>query len=90
MHRCSTALAEEALSTYTGHSDPVYCVHWNRRHPDVFLSTSADWTVKLWLSGRSQVRDSLGGHTCDLATEGLSNKSLWQPPGPIKIDTQLM
>ncbi|CAL5224786.1 g7529 [Coccomyxa viridis] len=54
MQRCSTALAEEALSTYTGHSDPVYCVHWNRRHPDIFLSTSADWTLKLWLSSRSQ------------------------------------
>ena len=59
MHRCSTALAEEALSTYTGHSDPVYCVHWYRRHPDVFLSTSADWTVRLWVSGRSQVEVGL-------------------------------
>ncbi len=66
MQRCSTALAEEALSTYTGHSDPVYCVHWNRRHPDIFLSTSADWTLKLWLSSRSQVREPLNCNICNL------------------------
>lgn len=54
MHRCSTALAAEALSTYRGHADAVYAVHWNRRHPDVFLSSSADWTVKLWLADRDQ------------------------------------
>ncbi len=71
MHRCSTALAEEALSTYTGHSDPVYCVHWNRRHPDVFLSTSADWTVKLWLSSRSQVRAHL---TCNICILGCRSR----------------
>ena len=55
MHRCSTALIDEAQMTYTAHTDPVYCVHWNRRHPDVFLSASADWTVKLWLKERDQV-----------------------------------
>ena len=55
VHRCSTALSGEAQSTYYGHSDPVYTVHWNRRHPEAFLSASADWTVKLWLSGRSEV-----------------------------------
>ena len=76
MHRCNTALAEEALSTYTGHSDPVYCVHWNRRHPDVFLSTSADWTVKLWLSNRSQVRDNLSCDICNLAIRRTSHKLL--------------
>ena len=55
MHRCSTALSGEAQSTYYGHSDPVYTVHWNRRHLEAFLSASADWTVQLWLSGRSEV-----------------------------------
>ena len=54
-HQCSTALAAEALTTYGGHAGAVYSLSWNRRHADVFLSASADWTVKLWLSGRSQV-----------------------------------
>mmetsp|Transcript_8438 Transcript_8438/g.13311 ORF Transcript_8438/g.13311 Transcript_8438/m.13311 type:complete len:199 (+) Transcript_8438:66-662(+) len=26
----------------------VYAVRWNRFHPRIFLSASADWTVKLW------------------------------------------
>lgn len=26
----------------------VYTVQWNPWHPKVFLSASADWTVKLW------------------------------------------
>ena len=60
MHQCSTALAADALTTYSGHAGGVYSVHWNRRHPGVFLSASADWTVKLWLSGRSQVRATVG------------------------------
>ena len=55
-HQCSTALAADALTTYSGHAGAVYSLNWNRRHPDVFLSASADWTVKLWLSGRSQVQ----------------------------------
>ena len=27
----------------------VYAVRWNHFHPKVFLSCSADWTVKLWV-----------------------------------------
>ena len=60
-HQCSTALAADALTTYSCHACAVYAVHWNRRHPGVFLSASADWTAKLWLSGRSQVRPAGGG-----------------------------
>jgi dynein intermediate chain 1 len=26
----------------------VYAVHWNKFHSRVFLSCSADWTVKVW------------------------------------------
>jgi hypothetical protein len=26
----------------------VYAVHWNKFHSRIFLSASADWTVKLW------------------------------------------
>lgn len=32
----------------TAHHMAVYAVKWNTFHPDVFLSCSADWTVKLW------------------------------------------
>ena len=26
----------------------VYSVRWNPVHPNIFLSASADWTVKVW------------------------------------------
>ena len=26
----------------------VYTVKWNKFHPKIFLSCSADWTVKMW------------------------------------------
>lgn len=32
----------------------VYAVRWSPFHPDVFLSCSADWTVKVWLRGQEQ------------------------------------
>jgi dynein intermediate chain 1 len=38
----------EFLRSFQGHHMAVYSVHWNTFHPGVFLSCSADWTVKLW------------------------------------------
>lgn len=38
----------EFLRSFEGHFMAVYSVKWNPFHPKVFLSCSADWTVKLW------------------------------------------
>jgi len=48
IHKCSKAYNSQYLDTYTGHYMSVYAVHWNKFHPRVFLSSSADWTVKIW------------------------------------------
>ena len=48
VRKCSRAYNSEYLETYEGHYMPVYSVQWNRWHPGVFLTASADWTVKLW------------------------------------------
>lgn len=48
VRRCSKAYNAQYLDTYEGHNMAVYAVRWNNYHPDVFLSCSADWTVKLW------------------------------------------
>jgi dynein intermediate chain 1 len=45
---CSKAYNSQYLQTYDGHSMTVYSIKWNPFHPEVFLSCSADWTVKLW------------------------------------------
>jgi dynein intermediate chain 1 len=48
IHKCSKAYNSQYLDTYNGHYMSVYACHWNKFHPRVFLSCSADWTVKLW------------------------------------------
>eukprot|EP00953_Heterococcus_sp_UTEX-ZZ885_P039401 20194-Heterococcus_DN1.PRE.2 len=42
------AYSGQYLRTYEGHGMAVYALRWNPFHPRVFLSCSADWTVKLW------------------------------------------
>ncbi|KAL9656610.1 hypothetical protein ABK040_002883 [Willaertia magna] len=48
IHLCSKAYNSQYLRTYEGHNMNVYSLKWNHFHPNVFLSASADWTVKLW------------------------------------------
>ena len=48
IHLCSKAYSGQYLETYDGHYLAVYAVKWNKWHPDIFLSCSADWTIKLW------------------------------------------
>ena len=46
--RCSRAYASEYVAVHRGHAMPVYAARWNRLHPSVFLSASADWTLRVW------------------------------------------
>jgi dynein intermediate chain 1 len=48
IHKCSKAFSGQYLETYEGHSMAVYTVRWNPFHERIFMSASADWTVKLW------------------------------------------
>ncbi|KAJ1446761.1 WD40-repeat-containing domain protein [Pelagophyceae sp. CCMP2097] len=48
IHKCSKAYSGQYLETYVGHHMAVYTIRWNPFHPRVFISCSADWTVKLW------------------------------------------
>jgi len=48
IHLCSKAYSGQYLETYEGHYLAVYSVKWNKFHPRVFLSCSADWTIKMW------------------------------------------
>lgn len=57
LHKCSRTYNSQVLTTYEGHAEAVYAVNWNSCHPESFLSASADWTVKLWHSNRSRVRN---------------------------------
>ncbi|KAF4679682.1 hypothetical protein FOZ60_014767 [Perkinsus olseni] len=48
IHKCSKDFSGQYLATYEGHTMAVYTVRWNNYHPRMFISASADWTVKLW------------------------------------------
>ncbi|XP_054720556.1 uncharacterized protein LOC129230178 [Uloborus diversus] len=48
LHKCANLSTAQYLETYRDHGNVVYSVHWNPYHPRVFLSCSADWTIKIW------------------------------------------
>lgn len=48
IHKCSKAYSGQYLETYVGHHMAVYAVKWNPFHERIFITCSADWTVKLW------------------------------------------
>ena len=48
IHKCSKAYSGQYLKTYQGHHMAVYSIKWNPFHERVFISCSADWTVKVW------------------------------------------
>lgn len=55
IYKCSTSFSEQFLETYTGHNGPIYRVRYNPLRPQMFLSCSADWTVRIWENAKSSV-----------------------------------
>ena len=47
IYKCSKSYSGQYLQTYSGHHMAVYAVQWNKFHEDIFISCSADWTVKV-------------------------------------------
>ncbi|KAK2862399.1 hypothetical protein Q5P01_001932 [Channa striata] len=48
IYKCSKTYSSQYLETYDAHSMAVDTVMWNNFHPNVFISCSSDWTVKIW------------------------------------------
>lgn len=48
IHRCSSTYAGEYQLTYDGHHLAVYKLQFHPYANDIFVSASADWTVKIW------------------------------------------
>ncbi|XP_019947253.2 dynein axonemal intermediate chain 1-like isoform X1 [Paralichthys olivaceus] len=48
IHKCSKTYSSQFLETYNAHSMTVDTVKWNYFHPQVFISCSSDWNVKIW------------------------------------------
>ncbi|CAH1797516.1 unnamed protein product [Owenia fusiformis] len=48
IHKCSKAYSSQFLDTIQAHHMAVYKVVWNHFHPNIFITCSADWSVKIW------------------------------------------
>eukprot|EP01137_Pigoraptor_chileana_P035580 Opistho-2@29840 len=48
IRKCSKDYSSQYLDSYNAHQMSVYSVKWNHFHSRVFISCSADWTVKVW------------------------------------------
>ncbi|XP_060934016.1 dynein intermediate chain 2, ciliary-like [Limanda limanda] len=48
IHKCSKTYSSHILKTFFAHTMAVDAVKWNCFHPKVFISSSLDWTVKVW------------------------------------------
>lgn len=81
VHRCSTSYNEQYLSTYMGHSGPVYKVRCNPFVSHAFLTCSADWSMKLWttkaISGHQANSHLLHFMSTDLCDS--VNDVIWAP-----------
>ncbi|XP_014673002.1 PREDICTED: WD repeat-containing protein 78-like [Priapulus caudatus] len=54
IHKCSCSYSEQYLDTYVGHTGAVYSVCWSPFLSNIFLSCSADWSLRLWTQNHHQ------------------------------------
>lgn len=59
IHMCSKAYTSQFLDTVDAHNMAVYKVRWNPYHPNIYITCSADWTVKIWeMSSKTSIDKS--------------------------------
>merc|ERR1711988_1327464 len=63
IHKCSCSYNEQHLDNYFGHAGPVYKLRWSPFCENIFLSCSADWSIKLWNQERSDAIFSFSSAT---------------------------
>ena len=69
VHQCRTAFGERPLRSFRGHLGPVYRVQESPFVPDLFLTASEDWTIRLWSQakvGTAELVKGLEFRVCEL------------------------
>lgn len=68
----------QCVERYEGHQMAVYTVRWNAFHPNIFVTCSGDWTVKVWLrsSTKPLLTFDLGDSVGDVAWAPYSSSVL--------------
>eukprot|EP00941_MAST-03F_sp_MAST-3F-sp1_P000438 g438.t1 len=87
-HQCSCAYNEQYLQSYSGHTGPVYQVRCHPMNPKLFLTCSADWTTKLWMSSEQEQRSEnalFSFRQSDL--NDAVNDVVWHPDSPTEFAT---
>jgi len=50
IHKCRISYRDQYIDNYYGHQGPVYKIRCNPFDPNILISCSYDWTVKIWNS----------------------------------------
>ena len=58
VHTCQTS-EEQFAASFLGHLGPVYRVQESLFVPDLFLTASEDWTIRLWSKSKVSSLDIL-------------------------------
>lgn len=48
VHKCSCSYNEQFIADFFGHTGPVYSLSWSPMAAGIFLTCSADWTMRIW------------------------------------------
>lgn len=75
LHRCRISYKDQYTDTYYGHQGPAYKVRCNPYDPNILLSCSYDWTVKIWNS--KQIYPLMTCHSWKLSHQ--VNDIEWSP-----------
>ncbi|CAG9767841.1 unnamed protein product [Ceutorhynchus assimilis] len=54
IYKCSTEYSSICLLTYKAHLLPVNRIDFNKYNPDIFISCSGDWKIKIWENNRTE------------------------------------
>jgi len=59
VHKCSCSYNEQFVASYFGHSGPVYKLLYSPFVDELFLSCSADWSMRIWEDKRETAAKTL-------------------------------
>ena len=84
IYKCSTSYSEQYLEAYNGHIGPVYQVQWSPFRSDLFISCSADWSIKLWAEGKVSASSTLCCNCCT-SPAGQCARPMVTVPSPVLL-----
>lgn len=65
VHKCRISYKDQYIDNYYGHQGPVYKIRCNPFDPNILISCSYDWTVRVWSSKENYPKMNL--HTNELS-----------------------